>query len=162
VTPEEAALRVVQKLGFDAAEIHLRGSRVTPYGTVVVFTTGQDRVSENSAMGFVLTQQQGSGWVTRDVQRIDLAGWVRNSRYADVSSWVMDLNGPVGATYGEVLKLGVAAVEVTFDNGQVLRDTVTPEGMFVLLVDGPVIYCTVRVLDTQDQVLETIKHPECS
>jgi type IV pilus biogenesis protein CpaD/CtpE len=139
-TPEEAAMR-----------------------TVVLFTTGQDRVSENSRIGFVLTEQQGERWVTRDVMSTMLQGWVRNTHSVDVSSWVMDLNGRrAGATYGEVLHPDVAAVEVTFDNGRTVRDAVTPEGMFALMVDDAAAYCRVKVLDAQDQVLETIKHPECS
>jgi hypothetical protein len=37
-----------------------------------------------------------------------------------------------------------------------VRDAITPEGMFIVMADDTFSYCPVRVLDAQDQVLETI------
>jgi hypothetical protein len=157
-TPEEAAVHVVQKIGYESADIQLHGSRVTPYGTAVLYTAGHARAAEDSAMGFVLTQQRGSSWVTRDVMHHLLHGWIRNTHYVDVTGRVHDLAGQrVGSTFGLVLDPQVTAVQVTFDNGQVLRDTVTSEGMFVLLTDDSAGYCEVKALDAQGQVLETIR-----
>ena len=154
-TPEEAALRAIPKLGVPSDSIQLRGSRITPYGTAILYTVGPDQASEQF-MGFVLTEQRGTVWVARDIMQQDLDGAVRNGRYVDVTSRVHDLNGRVGSTFGRVLDPQVTAVEVMFNDGQVLRDTVTPEGMFVLMADDTFAYCEVKALDAQDQVVETV------
>lgn len=55
--------------------------------------------------------------------------------------------------YGEILSPNVAAVEVVFDNGKVLRDTGT-NGMLLLVGSGATAVCDVRALGTDNQILQ--------
>lgn len=55
--------------------------------------------------------------------------------------------------YGEVLSPNVAAVEVTFNNGKVLRDTGL-DGMLLLVASGATGVCDVRVLGVDNQILQ--------
>jgi hypothetical protein len=55
--------------------------------------------------------------------------------------------------YGEILSPNVAAVEVVFDNGKVLRDTGT-NGMLLLVGSGATGICDVRALGTDNQILQ--------
>lgn len=55
--------------------------------------------------------------------------------------------------YGEVLSPNVAAVEVTFNNGKVLRDTGI-DGMLLLVAPGATGICDVRALGVDNQILQ--------
>lgn len=55
--------------------------------------------------------------------------------------------------YGEVLSPTVAAVEVTFNNGKVLRDN-TLDGMLLLVAPGATAICDVRALGVDNQILQ--------
>ncbi len=55
--------------------------------------------------------------------------------------------------YGEVLSPTVAAVEVTFNNGKVLRDTGL-DGMLLLVASDATGVCDVRVLGVDNQILQ--------
>lgn len=55
--------------------------------------------------------------------------------------------------YGEVLSPSVAAVEVTFDNGKVLRD-MGIDGMLLLVAPGATGICDVRALGVDNQILQ--------
>ncbi|MBD1859354.1 hypothetical protein Q2T42_09525 [Leptolyngbya boryana CZ1] len=55
--------------------------------------------------------------------------------------------------YGEIFSPDVAAVEVVFDNGKVLRDTGT-NGMLLLVGSGATGICDVRALGTDNQILQ--------
>lgn len=55
--------------------------------------------------------------------------------------------------YGEVLSPNVAAVEVTFDNGKVLRDRGI-DGMLLLVAPGATGICDVRALGVDNQILQ--------
>ncbi len=55
--------------------------------------------------------------------------------------------------YGEVLSPMVAAVEVTFNNGKVLRDTGI-DGMLLLVAPGATGICDVRTLGVDNQILQ--------
>lgn len=55
--------------------------------------------------------------------------------------------------YGQVLSPNVAAVEVTFNNGKVLRDTGL-DGMLLLVAPGATGICDVRVLGFDNQILQ--------
>ncbi|HTL89926.1 MAG TPA: hypothetical protein VL134_11030 [Leptolyngbya sp.] len=54
--------------------------------------------------------------------------------------------------YGEVLSPAVSAVEVTFNNGKVLRDTGL-DGMLLLVAPGATGICDVRMLGVDNQIL---------
>lgn len=157
-TPEEAAMNVIPKLSNPApTKIDLHGTHVTPYGTAVFYTTEFAAYPESAGFGFVLAEKQGSGWITRDIQQTNPVVYRQTHKYVFVTGTVHDLNGRVGSTWGRVLKPEVAAVEVMFNDGQIMRDTITPEGMFIVMANNTFGYCTVRVLDGQGQVLETIR-----
>ncbi|BAU12074.1 hypothetical protein LEP3755_26020 [Leptolyngbya sp. NIES-3755] len=55
--------------------------------------------------------------------------------------------------YGEVLEPTVAAVEVTFNNGKVLRDRGI-DGMVLLVAPGATGICDVRALGVDNQILQ--------
>ncbi len=54
--------------------------------------------------------------------------------------------------YGQILNPKVAAVEVTFNNGQVLRDKGV-DGAFALVSPGATGICELRILGTDNQIL---------
>jgi hypothetical protein len=55
--------------------------------------------------------------------------------------------------YGQVVSPKVAAVEVTFNNGQTLRDPVR-DGMFAIVAPGATGICDVRIFGTDNQILQ--------
>ncbi|GAP98939.1 hypothetical protein [Leptolyngbya sp. NIES-2104] len=55
--------------------------------------------------------------------------------------------------YGEILEPTVAAVEVTFNNGKVLRDRGV-DGMLLLVAPGATGICDVRALGIDNQILQ--------
>ncbi|MER3435023.1 MAG: hypothetical protein C4288_16795 [Leptolyngbya sp. ERB_1_1] len=55
--------------------------------------------------------------------------------------------------YGEIVSPTVAAVEVTFNNGKVLRDS-SLDGMLLLVAPGATGICDVRVLGVDNQILQ--------
>ncbi|MBE9010549.1 hypothetical protein IQ250_10060 [Pseudanabaenaceae cyanobacterium LEGE 13415] len=55
--------------------------------------------------------------------------------------------------YGEILEPNVAAVEVTFNNGKVLRDRGL-DGMLLLVAPGATGICDVRALGVDNQILQ--------
>jgi hypothetical protein len=54
--------------------------------------------------------------------------------------------------YGQILNPKVGAVEVTFNNGQVLRDSGS-DGAFALVAPGATGICELRILGTDNQIL---------
>ncbi|MGA7937425.1 MAG: hypothetical protein WCA35_27995 [Kovacikia sp.] len=54
--------------------------------------------------------------------------------------------------YGQILKPKVAAVEVTFNNGKILRDW-SSNGAFVLIAPGATGVCELRLLGADNQIL---------
>lgn len=55
--------------------------------------------------------------------------------------------------YGQVISPKVSAVEVTFDNGQILRDE-SSNGVFALVSPGATGVCELRVFGTDNQILQ--------
>lgn len=55
--------------------------------------------------------------------------------------------------YGEIVSPAVAAVEVTFNNGKVLRDSAL-DGMLLLVAPGATGICDVRMLGVDNQILQ--------
>lgn len=55
--------------------------------------------------------------------------------------------------YGEILEPTVAAVEVTFNNGKVLRDRGI-DGMLLLVAPGATGICDIRALGVDNQILQ--------
>jgi len=54
--------------------------------------------------------------------------------------------------YGQILKSKVAAVEATFNNGQILRDW-SNNGTFALIAPGATGVCELRLLGSDNQIL---------
>ncbi len=113
-TPEEAAKRVIPKLG-NPDKLH--GTHVTPYSTAVFYTTEFAAYPESANFGFVLAEQRGNGWVTRDITNTSLIVRQFVLEHVFVTDTVYDLGGRVGSTWGRALKPEVAAVEVMFNDG---------------------------------------------
>lgn len=55
--------------------------------------------------------------------------------------------------FGQVLSPTVSAIEVTFNNGKILRDSST-DGLFLLVSSGATQVCDVRVLGADNQILQ--------
>ncbi len=55
--------------------------------------------------------------------------------------------------YGQVVSPKVSAVEVTFNNGKILRDKVL-DGMFALVAPGATGICDVRIFGADNQILQ--------
>lgn len=55
--------------------------------------------------------------------------------------------------FGQVLSPMVSAIEVTFNNGKILRDSTT-DGLFLLVSSGATQVCDVRVLGADNQILQ--------
>jgi hypothetical protein len=65
--------------------------------------------------------------------------------------------------YGQVLSPKVSAVEVTFDNGKILRDKAL-DGLFALVAPGATGVCDVRMFGADNQILQRYElgHPNVS
>ncbi len=59
--------------------------------------------------------------------------------------------------YGQVFSSRVAAIEATFDDGQVVRE-LTLSGVFALVLPKPAIVCEVRMLGVDNQILGVNEH----
>ena len=75
--------------------------------------------------------------------------WYGGSNYSN------DKGETYALTYGKVLSPEVAAVEITFDNGKILRDEAT-NGVFVLISPAANHSCQMRVLGKNDKILRRI------
>ena len=155
-TPEDVAHRHVPNLARPApAHVQIHGTRETPHGVVVLYTAAmpqQDGPPNPPNMGYVLTKEQGGTWqVTESTY---------GASHAAPGQLVAYRTGPFGGSarnawivYGRVFDPNVAAVEVAFDTGQVLRDRVTGD-MFSLSATNATTACEVRALDAQGVVLQ--------
>jgi len=65
---------------------------------------------------------------------------------------------PIAIIIGRVLSSTVSAVEVTFDDGQILREQITYEG-FVIVAPGATMGRVLRVLGANDEILQSISLP---
>lgn len=125
-TPEAAARQLISHLSEPApAEIRLHGTRAAWGGRIVLFTTKGRATGgppDPSGMGFVLVEPQGTTW--------QAAGSHFGSSFAQPAMRIAYVSHPGirqgdWIVYGRTLNPEVVAVEVTFDNGQILRDDVT-------------------------------------
>jgi hypothetical protein len=155
-TPEEVTQRHVPNLGQPTpSHVEIHGTRDTLHGVLVLYTAQRPRQAGPPTppnMGYVLTTQQGDTWQVAESAyggSLPLRGQAidyRSGAFAGGRSntWIV---------YGQVLDPDVAAVEATFDTGQVMRDTVSGE-MFGLIGANVATVCEVRALDAQGNVLQ--------
>lgn len=112
---------------------------------------------QQSVLSYRVVKRNGMEW-----SLIDTGSYVSKQRKSDSSKKLIEYS--VGRTntkgkerytvfYGEVRSPNVAAVEVTFNNGKVLRDNST-DGMLLLVAPGATAICDVRALGVDNQILQ--------
>jgi hypothetical protein len=71
---------------------------------------------------------------------------------AHPKSWAIPRQERYTIFYGKVISKDVGAVEVTFNNGEVLRDR-SPDGYISLISEGATGICDIRILGFDQQIL---------
>ncbi|MBD1844114.1 hypothetical protein H6F89_12015 [Cyanobacteria bacterium FACHB-63] len=117
------------------------------------------KTSSQSVLSYRIVKRNGMEW-----NLVDTGSYVTQQRKPAASKPKNLIEYSVGRTttkgkeryavfYGEVLSPTVAAVEVTFNNGKVLRDN-TLDGTLLLVAPGATAICDVRVLGVDNQILQ--------
>jgi hypothetical protein len=162
LTPQEAARRDVLTMSPEsAASFQVLGTRQWERGVVVLYTYLRPAQGQRPPMqifGYCLVVPSGSGtWQAigngagggfapppaEDLIHYSYGGGSSRER------------GDFSIVYGRSLAANVATIEVTFDNGRVLRGE-AGDGLFALVTTASAAACEVRVLDAEGQVLRRI------
>jgi hypothetical protein len=149
-TPEQAAQLM---LPIGVQHVTILGVRDWQSGKVVIFEAEQPPGSLK--LGFALVQPRlGCGWVLRasGMDQIILTPALQSLVRLDGQSYP---GMPLVMVYGRLLDPQIAAVEVTFDNGAIRRETIR-ERMFLLNEPSAQIACSLRLFDRQDQVIQQL------
>ncbi len=162
VTAEQAVRSAVERMEppGTAATMRVVGIRQSEQGTVVLYTYWRPATATVQAMPMF------GYWIVKfDPAR---GGWqpsgggggnVTAAADDELITRAMGSGGGTGGwhsvVYGQVLSPKVAAVEATFDSGQVVRDEPTG-GAFALVVWEQADWCELRVLGEGGTLLHTI------
>ncbi|MBD2541681.1 hypothetical protein [Coleofasciculus sp. FACHB-SPT36] len=147
-----------------AQEFRVLGTRQWSQGVVVLYSAicpSRDRKqAPPQILGYSVLVSKGRGWeqIGNDSAEFFTARpqlppeelvWYGSSNYSNNKGETYAL------TYGKLLSPKVAAVEITFDNGKILRDEAA-NGVFVLISPGANHSCQMRVLSKDDKILRRI------
>ncbi|MBD1897261.1 hypothetical protein [Coleofasciculus sp. FACHB-129] len=148
-----------------AQDFRVLGTRQWSQGVVVLYSAicpSSDRQQASpQILGHSVLVRKESGWeqigndsaeffLDRPPLPPEQLVWYGSGNYSN------DKTGETYAlTYGKVLSPEVAAVEITFDNGKILRDEAT-NGVFVLISPGANHSCQMRVLGKDGKILRRI------
>ncbi|MBD1841036.1 hypothetical protein [Coleofasciculus sp. FACHB-501] len=147
-----------------AQDFRVLGTRQWSQGVVVLYSaicpSSDRKQAPPQILGYSVLVRKGSGWeqIGNDSAEFFLDRpqlppeelvWYGSSNYSNNKGETYAL------TYGKVLSPKVAAVEITFDNGKILRDEAT-NGVFVLISPGANHSCQMRVLGKDDKILRRI------
>lgn len=147
-----------------AQDFRVLGTRQWSQGVVVLYSaicpSSDRKQAPPQIFGYSVLVSKGSGWeqIGNDSAEFFLDRpqlppeelvWYGSSNYSNNKGETYAL------TYGKVLSPEVAAVEITFDNGKILRDEAT-NGVFVLISPGANHSCQMRVLGKNDKILRRI------
>lgn len=150
-TPEEAALQRIPQLVRPApTQIHIRGNRQVQNEVMVLYTAGPQ---ESPDIGVILLEQQNDSW--------NAVGSTYGSIVSDPGATIDYKSDPfIGRNrawmvYGRSLIPNITTVEVTFNNGEILRDEITNR-MFGIVALGATTACEIRVLDNGNKILQRV------
>jgi hypothetical protein len=133
-------------------------------GVVVLYSamcpTKDGQAFTQKVFGHQVMKRQGMGW---QVTSGDSFGMENSSKATDEKTAEQLIDYGIGHSrpeasdrylilYGQILNPKVGAVEVTFNDGQVLRDSGN-DGAFALLALGATGICELRILGTDNQIL---------
>ncbi len=162
LTPQESARQSTLTMSPEsAATFQVMGTRQWERGVVVLYTYLQPAQEQRPPMQiFGYTLVVPSGWGTWQAVGSGAGGSnapppAENLVHYSYGGGGGSQRGFFSIVSGYVLAPNVAAVEITFDNGQVLRDK-TGDGLFAVVTTAKVAACELRVLDDQGQILRRI------
>lgn len=133
-------------------------------GVIVLYSamcpTNDGKASTQRVFGHQVMKRDGMGW---QVSSGDSFGMENSPKPTDQKTAEQLIDYGVGRSqpdehdrylilYGQILNPKVAAVEVTFNNGQVLRDS-GRDGAFALVALNATGICELRILGTDNQIL---------
>ncbi len=158
-TPEEAARQNSVRFSPDiAATFQVVGTRGWEGGVVVLYTYLRE---QEPMFGYALTRQLPFGaWEVTIAGAGDADPPVPENLvdYRDGGGSGAFGLGQFTIVFGRTLKPEVAQVQVTFANGQVLRDE-TADGVFALIAPSSTFGCELRVFGAQGELLRHIATP---
>lgn len=133
-------------------------------GVIVLYSamcpTNDGKASTQRVFGHQVMKRDGMGW---QVSSGDSFGMENSAKKTDQKTaeqlidYGMSRSNPEERDrylilYGQILNPKVGAVEVTFNNGQVLRDSGS-DGAFALVAPDATGICELRILGTDNQIL---------
>jgi hypothetical protein len=141
---------VMQAQGQSLQQLQILSVRVAGNRGIVLYSGAQRQGTTGEGMhllGYTLVSRSGAGW------RAENSGWIGSSAPPEPAE-VLQLG--VGTTrtptevrsiaYGRALNPQIASVEVTFDNGEAVRDEMT-NGVFAAVMIGAEQACGLRAFD---------------
>jgi hypothetical protein len=151
--------------GQKAAEgFQVLGTHRWSKGVIVLYSaicpTTDSKAATQRVFGHQVMKRDGMGW---QVSSGDSFGMENSAKSTDqktaeqlidygVSRSQTEASDRYLILYGQILNPKVAAVEVTFNNGQVLRDQGI-DGAFALVAPNATGICELRILGTDNQIL---------
>lgn len=150
----------------DARDVQVLGTHRWAKGVIVLYSAlcAQDTQGKlQRVFGHQVVKQNGMNWQVSSSDSYRISNPKRPSeRLIEYGiSQAKETGGDrYTILYGQFLATKVAAVEVTFDNGEVLRDDGTSKA-FALISSGAASVCELRVLGSENQVLrrENLSRP---
>lgn len=147
----------------DIKNLRVHGTRPMPHnGRLVLYSAdcspADRRAVATQVFSYALVTPRGPFWETTGIS----ARFEGSGQATDANLVAYDTRGNHGEGYaivfGWVTSPRVAAVEASFDNGQIRRDGVI-DGVFALTNFDAHAVCELRVVDSNDRVLERIAIP---
>lgn len=123
-------------------------------GVLALYTAQDASSAPSEQVGYIMLEKSLLNWQPKETGAI-----VRPASVASTGLVEYEVGGgrvrnaDYALVFGRVLDPQVVAVEATFDNNQVLRDERTDD-VFAILADGANAVCEVRLLASDDTVLE--------
>ena len=161
ITPEQAVRQAVagNAQAGGANNFQVLGKRSWRDGVVVLYTTNDPWNPAQDTIGYMFVEQQRGSWQVRASSRGHSAVPASVNRRVDYGAGIGFAQvDPFFIVYGRTLAPDVAAVEATFSDGQIVRDT-THDTVFALVTSmtpQAVIPYMLRVFNAQNQVVEHI------
>jgi hypothetical protein len=118
----------------------------------------QNATGFRQVFGHQIVKQDGINWIVSGSDSFQVENQPKKAkRLVDyrISRSVYQGRDRFTIVYGQVLKPTVATIEATFDNGTILRDF-GQDGVFALLAPGATGVCEVRMLGSDNQILQQV------
>ena len=149
---------VRQQVDDGAANVHdfaVQRTRMWEDKTIVLYSSATNPTGrlEIPEFGYALVQRQGIGWTVD--RRVSFGG----TPVPPLVAYSTDQLDTTLLIFGKVTGEAVAAVEVTFDTGEVVRDE-ADDNVFALFSKHSTQLRELRVLGANGQVLQRYTQPE--